>query len=95
MRVKLKRKINQDRYNRPIPDRDGILEKLKGLLEKPLKEDHKNLQAFYRRMVKYEHCIFTFLHSHHVPPDNNATERAIRNVKVKHLPTGRESLRAV
>ena len=34
-------------------------------------------------MIKYKPFIFTFLHFNDVPPDNNGSERAIRNVKVK------------
>ena len=35
-------------------------------------------------MIKYKNYIYTFLFNPNVPPDNNATERAIRNIKVKH-----------
>lgn len=34
-------------------------------------------------MRKERHSLFTFLYFKNVPPDNNASERAIRNVKVK------------
>ena len=34
-------------------------------------------------MVKYKDYILTFLYHPKVPPDNNGSERAIRNVKVK------------
>jgi len=34
-------------------------------------------------MVKCRDYIFTFLHMPQVPPDNNSSERAIRNIKVK------------
>ncbi|MBW8325793.1 MAG: transposase [Prolixibacteraceae bacterium] len=34
-------------------------------------------------MVKYCDSVFTFLDDHHIPPDNNASERTIRNFKVK------------
>jgi len=86
--IELKRGLSQNQYNHPIPERDGILEKLKGLLEKPPEINHKKLHAFYRRMRKYQNYIFTFLHYHHVPPDNNGSERAIRNVKVKQKVSG-------
>lgn len=38
---------------------------------------------FRKRMVKYRDYILTFLNHPEVPPDNNGSERAIRNVKVK------------
>jgi transposase len=34
-------------------------------------------------MIKHQEYILTFLHHFRVPHDNNASERAIRNVKVK------------
>jgi len=42
-------------------------------------ETHKQLKSFRKARDK----IFTFLLYPHVPPDNNGSERAIRNVKVK------------
>jgi transposase len=39
-------------------------------------------------LVKYKEHIFTFLYVPYVTPDNNGSERAIRNVKVKHKVSG-------
>lgn len=39
-------------------------------------------------MIKHQEYILTFLHHFRVPNDNNASERAIRNVKVKHKVSG-------
>ncbi len=39
-------------------------------------------------MVKHRNSIFTFLYYENVEPDNNASERAIRNVKVKQKISG-------
>ena len=38
--------------------------------------------------IKHEKNVFTFLFHDKVPPDNNASERAIRNVKVKQKVSG-------
>ena len=46
------------------------------------------LQAFVKRWKKNRSSIFTFLYHKEVPPDNNATERIIRNVKVKTKVSG-------
>jgi hypothetical protein len=44
---------------------------------------HQKKQAFINRLKKHRQSIFPFLLYPGVPPDNNASERAIRNVKVK------------
>jgi len=44
---------------------------------------HKKERAFVNRLIKNRDSIFTFLYYKDVPPDNNGSERAIRNVKVK------------
>ena len=48
----------------------------------------KKLIAFQKRMVKYEKYVFGFLEHPDVPPDNNGSERAIRNFKVKQKVSG-------
>jgi len=45
----------------------------------PKSETQKQLKSFYRTSSK----IFTFLDNQYIPPDNNGSERAIRNIKVK------------
>ncbi len=61
-----------------------LLEKqLDVLLQTGLADKHKKVQAFIKRLNKNRDAIFTFLHHPKVPPDNNASERAIRNAKVK------------
>jgi len=53
------------------------------LIEEPLDIKLKLLLTFQRRMVKYSNYVFHFLTTPNVPPDNNGSERAIRNFKVK------------
>ena len=43
---------------------------------------------FQESMAKYREYIFTFLYYAEVPPDNNGSERAIRNIKVKQKISG-------
>ena len=48
----------------------------------------KEMISFQNRLVKYRDFLFTFLYHPKVPPDNNASERAIRNIKVKQKISG-------
>lgn len=56
---------------------------LTNLLAKEIKDRHQKERAFVKRLVKNRDSIFTFLYFEYVPSDNNGSERAIRNVKVK------------
>jgi len=53
------------------------------LLATNLPDRHKKEKAFVRRLIKNRNAIFTFLYIKEVPADNNGSERAIRNIKVK------------
>lgn len=57
------------------------------LIDRP-KPQYKELYSFYKRMIKHQKWILYFLENTDVPPDNNASERAIRNVKVKQKVSG-------
>jgi len=69
-------------------ERAKIIQKLQYLLEKPPDKTHKELFSFYKRMRGERQHLFTFLFLKNVPADNNASERAIRNVKVKQKISG-------
>ena len=47
------------------------------------RQTHKKIQTLQKRLIKYKDYLFLFLKNEHVPPDNNASERAIRVFKVK------------
>lgn len=67
----------------------SLLEKeLDNLLSETLDTKHKELIAFQKRITRYRDYVFTFLYHPTVPPDNNGSERAIRNVKVKQKISG-------
>jgi transposase len=55
----------------------------KKLLDQTVDFENAKFKAFKKRMVKLADYLFTFLHHRHVPPDNNGSERAIRNIKIK------------
>ncbi|MDR0385406.1 MAG: IS66 family transposase [Prevotellaceae bacterium] len=44
---------------------------------------HAGEQALIDRLIKHRHSIPTFLYFQNVPPDNNAMERAVWNMKLK------------
>ena len=67
----------------------AIEEKLNKLLGIPILKDTFPLTlTFQKQMIKHRNFLFTFLYHLEVPPDNNASERAIRNVKVKQKISG-------
>ena len=70
------------------PKRLLIEKRLDKLLEYSLPTKHEELICFQKRLVKYRQYLLTFLYHPKVPPDNNASERAIRNIKVKQKVSG-------
>jgi transposase len=86
--LELKRNLTPNQYLNPILQRDKILERLSVLLLISVPKKRKDLCAFHKRIHKYKEYVFTFLFHQEVPPDNNASERAIRNVKVKQKVSG-------
>lgn len=75
-------------YGRPVKARAELESKLEVLLQEKIHEDHIEVATFQRRILKYKEYLFTFLYHCDVPPDNNASERAIRNIKVKQKISG-------
>jgi transposase len=84
---KLKNKLDfqNEQYN---IDRALIIQRFDFLLDNPPNQKQKELYTFYKRMLRERQHIFIFLFIENVPPDNNASERAIRNVKVKQKISG-------
>lgn len=68
--------------------RADIVRRLQKLLGEPPDKEHKELYTFHRRMCRERQNLFTFLYIPEVPPDNNGSERAVRNVKVKQKISG-------
>lgn len=53
------------------------------LLQEPVNNELKELVTFQKRLVKYSGYVFHFIENPEVPPDNYASERALRNFKIK------------
>lgn len=81
--LELKRKLTPSQYNNPINQRTLLEAKVEKLLKADIPNKMKEVRTFQKRIVKYRDFLFNFLYNHEIPPDNNASERAIRNIKVK------------
>lgn len=84
----LKKNMNDADYYNHNQKRISIEKRLDRLLNVDLPNEHKELVSFRNRLLKYRNYIFSFLYHPKVPPDNNASERAIRNIKVKQKVSG-------
>ena len=86
--LKLKDSLTPSDYLQPISKRKDLENILDKLLIDIVPDKMKEVLTFQKRMIKYRNYIFTFLYFQDVPPDNNASERAIRNIKVKQKVSG-------
>ncbi len=86
--IELKKTLTHDQYDEPLEKRHLIDQALDELLKGPLQENAPKLQAFQKCLRKWREAVFTFLYHPDVPFDNNGSERAIRNIKVKQKVSG-------
>ena len=64
-------------------------DKLNSLLSIPiLKDTHPKTVAFQKAMMKCRNYILPCIYKINIPPDNNGSERAVRNIKVKQKISG-------
>jgi len=83
-----KKTLLPEDYPKTLIQRTEFEKRLDGLLQEPIEKKHTTAISLQNRLVRYRHHIFTFLYYREVPPDNNGSERAIRNVKVKQKISG-------
>lgn len=81
-------KLTQKYLEIPLELSKKILMECNSLLNIKPSKKHKDLIPFYKRMIKYKDYLFNFLYDPDIPPDNNDSEKAIRNVKVKQKVSG-------
>jgi transposase len=86
--ITLKQELQVVDYLNPPPLINELENELTKLLEIDASFLHAKVKAFVKRIIKNQQSVFTFLHYSQVPYDNNGSERAIRNVKVKNKVSG-------
>ncbi|GHT39629.1 hypothetical protein FACS189437_03530 [Bacteroidia bacterium] len=69
-------------------DRKAILKKFQDLLYQTLNHLHKEIQNLQKGLLKHRKHVFNFLFDPQIPYDNNASERAVRPIKVKQKVSG-------
>jgi len=79
----LKRRLSPQCYLEGNTQRAALEERLDRLLDQTLDKEHKEVLTLMKRLKKYRKHLFVFLYEYDVPADNNGSERAIRNIKVK------------
>jgi transposase len=86
--MEFKKQMTDEDYKSPPPDVGQMEARLDTLLAADNTQAHKRVKAFIKRLIKNRKSILTFLYYPDVPPHNNASEQAIRNIKVKGKVSG-------
>jgi transposase-like protein len=69
-------------------DRCSIIDRFNHLLTIYSDSLHQKIIALIKSLTRYKDYVFKFLFDPDVPYDNNASERAVRNIKVKQKVSG-------
>ena len=84
----LKKTLTAPDYLQPVRQRTLLEEQLDTLLNQTIDPKHDKLNTFRERICNYRNYLFPFLYQQDIPPDNNASERAVRTFKVKQKVSG-------
>ena len=86
--IALKRILTPTDYYTNQPERTNLQIQLNKLLEQPSNPLHRKAATLQKSLRKHRDALLTFLYHPKVPPDNNGSERAIRNIKIKQKVSG-------
>lgn len=84
----LKAEMSEQDFYKPNFERSWLLKRLNALLSTDIDPVNREVATFQKKMRKHRDCLLNFLYYHDLPPDNNGSERAIRNIKVKQKVSG-------
>ncbi len=86
--IQLKKELTTADYYYPNIKRDALFERLNQWLLYPINEQYKKSKKLQKKLLAKQECILYFLLQSNVSPDNNGSEGAIRNIKVKQKISG-------
>ncbi len=86
--IHLKKELVTADYYYPNKKREALFEKLIHWLLHPIEEEQKKAKKLQKKLLAKQECVLYFLLQSNVTPDNNGSERAIRNIKVKQKISG-------
>lgn len=86
--LQLKKELTICEYYGENKERQRLMKTLDELLRLTLDENHGKAKTLQKNLLKHQQYILYFLSHPQVPPDNNGSERAIRNIKVKQKISG-------
>ena len=84
----LKKELTKPDYYGPNKKRNDLEKALVTLLQTNIDETHSKAKTLQKNLWKHQQHIFTFLWYADVPPENNGSERAIRNIRIKQKISG-------
>ncbi len=85
--LELKKQLTVQQYYGVSPERH-LQERLMELLNAPVDPTYKKVKTLQKSLLKHQQYVLYFLYHPKIPPDNNGSERAIRNIKVKQKISG-------
>jgi len=86
--IELKKQLLPNQYTQPFEPKIQMESDLDKLLNQQIDLSFKKAITFQKYLNKHRYSILLYLYYPKVPPDNNGSERSIRNVKVKQKISG-------